>query len=586
MRIASGTYVGNGTQVKVTLGFRPGSVIVFSPGKRSLWYNKEAWCERSNSLDAQLSMKLGVTINGSDFYIGGGDPQLAATQNPNTTGVTYYWLAFGLGSGETSWEAQNYFGNAVSGRVVELAKQAQPSALFIKRDTAAGGVVRALSSSLTALTDGTGSSSTAYILGMTTGSFTVDASNNVNQLSGGLGEATQVNAFFNGESANLKTITWTGDGTAGQALTPGVGSIQGALLWREDGSIPVRLKTPAMATDTTVGALSTGTANAGEATISTATLTVAGALNATGVVYFAQVFGADDGAAQPDPVEVPTCSPGSGRKVMVFPGRAISSYVDCGVGSSSLVMAANAPNSFEMLVSTAYMNQQANTVSGNFDNCPIFVRSDGNYATAGTVSWLWFLIGHLEDGGGDQGLSGACHVIATTTFMPFLTQVPPTYAGQQYRTGLCEEFGHAFVHLLVTHNGAGKWKVYRNGRLWKQRNVDMRTNTAANNGSFSANLTGNAAHRTMFGARWSTAGGGVQGPFCRMKLAMARVYNVELTGAQVLARYQRAGQGSTVAADVTPLEEWDAANVTGTTLAATINAANNGTLTNVTVATL
>lgn len=44
--------------------------------------------------------------------------------------------------------------------------------------------------------------------------------------------------------------------------------------------------------------------------------------------------------------------------------------------------------------------------------------------------------------------------------------------------------------------------------------------------------------------------------------------------------------GEREATDITPLEEWDAANASGASLPATINSANNGTITGGSVVTL
>lgn len=586
MRTATGTYTGNGSLQKIDLAFYPRCVIIFAPNRRSLWWNKEAWSERTNSLDAQLSMKLAIDVDGMTFYVGAGDPGLGATENPNSTGVVYHWLAFGPEAGEDSHESWNYIGNKISGRVLPLVKQATPAALFIKRDTAAAGVVKALSGAFTTITDGSGSSSTQYILSLNNGSFTVDDTNNVNQLAGNLGEATQVNAFYNGVAPNVSVVTWTGNGAATQTVAGGAGTVKAALLWPENGSLAVRFKTDQMAGDTTLSATSVGGANTGEASLSGANLVVAGNLNQAGLVYFATVFGADTGNAQASPLKVPACAPGSGRKVVYLPGRDVASHIDCGVGSASLAMPANTPNSFELLVSTAYLNSQANDTTPT-DNCPLFCRSDGAPSTGTNISWFWMIALMTDDLNGSQGLCGATHVMAATNFTPTLGNGAPNPAGLTWRTGIVEQAGHRFEHLMFTHDGNGRWSMYRDGDLIKRRDIDMRTNADANGNSTSRpNLTGRTVHRTMFGGRWSSTAGGLQGPHCRMKLALARVYNVELTAAQVQARYQRAALGLTAPSDVTPLEEWDANNASGTSLPATVNAANNGTIGNGSVITL
>jgi hypothetical protein len=568
MRIASGTYTGNGTSQRISVGFRFDTIFVKGGSNASGIWSRENWSERTNTFNAQLSIKDAIAPAGDGTYF-----DVGAAPEVNASATTYYWFAI-ADTGEGMFETGNYHGNQLVGRVVYTQTQKQINALWIKRDTARAAIGNVYpSTKSTYLTTNAGEVTNHYILSLGVGQFTVDGGATyapwVNENDGNRGEATQYLAWF-GDSANCKLVSWTGDGTTNRTITTTCASdLQAALVWQENGARSIRFKTSAMPSGQT-GPGSNSAFQSNELNLSGTSLVTGSStnLNQSGLQYYAIVFGQDDGASLPAANKVPACAAGSGRKVIDLPGRSTSSCIDFG---SSDTLKFNGAMSMVLMAQVWYYNPSGNQPS---TMQALLARSTGTLTSAGATSWGIHLAHYMET---TQGLCGPM-------FTPVVTdrQVndsgPPDPAGAVWRSGIIPPRGFRWFFIGLSHDGNGRWKMFLDGKLVKQRDIDMATTYST------PNIAGGTGHRTAAGARWN---GSAFVDFLRMRFALARIYTTELSDSQQVALYQRHAQGNLGVSDVTGfLEEWDAANASGTSLPATVNSANNGTITNGTIITL
>ncbi len=146
---------------------------------------------------------------------------------------------------------------------------------------------------------------------------------------------------------------------------------------------------------------------------------------------------------------------------------------------------------------------------------------------------------------------------------------------KRWRTGIFLSHGETY-HVLYTHDGTDKWILYINGRPVKWRRLPMSV-FAINGITATAGLTmsfgGRIASATWAGAHYTTH-------------RFGRIYNRVLTAAATQRMYARhyAGSMSYASSDLADsatslIEEWKFSESTGTTVAATVSAANNGTIT-------
>jgi len=89
------------------------------------------------------------------------------------------------------------------------------------------------------------------------------------------------------------------------------------------------------------------------------------------------------------------------------------------------------------------------------------------------------------------------------------------------------------------------------------------------------NAVGGTGHKTVIGGRYN--GSSIINS-TRCDFLLARVYSEALSDINVAIRYAKASQGASADYTTNMAEEWDASNARGTSLPATVNAANNGTI--------
>lgn len=200
---------------------------------------------------------------------------------------------------------------------------------------------------------------------------------------------------------------------------------------------------------------------------------------------------------------------------------------------------------------------------------PIGFRPDVVFAKLGTGStpWMWWTptswCHRTQRVGGQDSFFAGIHGVTAACDLMLGVDAQANVSGQ------------TLYWFAMADNGSGRWRLYINGRLVKQRNIDMAGVTLTDDAGTRSNAGAGTGHTTMFGARWS---GSAAGNLARMTMCGASVYGSELTPAQARQMWRRNFLADTSQADITPVERWLADDASGTSWPATISAANNGTI--------
>lgn len=419
---------------------------------------------------------------------------------------------------------------------------------MVKRDSTRDGVLQ-VGSSTTALLGGTALTDSGAVTNLTTGQCTVSTSGYVNEYDAAqeLGEGIDFIGFETG--ANFATATYTGSG-ANRVVSLGFqpkavivaklsGTLQSAWIKTDTMSASGAKQISAAA-----GIVSSGISFDADGL----QLTAGSALNVNTATYVVIAFR--------DHTETPIAAPAvkkSGKKAVLLSARGTTSWINCGTDNSLVIDGAMSMEWMGGIEPTTRANASVMMWRGASTAVSALQQS----LFMGAIGWVG-LAGNW---------SGPIMAVGCSDRMDFATS--STNILNPFRTGLIPDYG-SIIHWLATHDGSGGWMLYRNGQLVRQRALDL----VAINGQ--PNIDGQAGHRMILGAAYN-AGAPVQ--MARQRVSLARLYNRALTAAEVATRFARAGLGSSDP-DVTSglVEEWDAANATGSTLAATISSANNGAI--------
>lgn len=527
MRVAIGTYISDGNRRTIDLGFRPEKVYIKGDSTVNLAQRgAETWVGRTNGLAAVDSFLDGVGFFGEELLIG-------AHVSVNTSGVRYYWLAIG-DDGTGDHEMVSYMGNSEAGNVVALKQQKTPIALLTKRDSTAVAVLKVPG---VATSSATGSSVSECFSAISSGSVTLNDVVNVNEYdsASGLGEGIDMLAVYDG--SNAKVVTWS-SGTSGQFVDCGADPMA-ALIFRTDTTgVVAHFVTRDMHDAAPVTNVAI--------TANTATLAPGGIVLGSGSTlrtgtFHALVFCRKETTAKVSPPQIIVRD----RKAVYLPGRGTAAQVDCGTSDATLKI--DGAITIEWY-GIAWPDQYSSSVGVH-----LLERGIGPSATVGAYSWGLAAV---------QAWSGAQLAAVTTNQW---AEVTPLDAAV-WRTGILMPYGRP-CHIVHVHEGNGRHLMYLNGELVKQRRINLATN-----------IVSGAGHRTSFGMRRNTADTAwTQAQ--RMAIMSGRVYAAALTADQVAARFAREVMGSTESDITTGLAEWwDARNASGTSMPASVNGANNGTI--------
>lgn len=542
MKTAIGQGTGTGARgVSFDVGFSPKVLLIATNAAQFCTiYIQGGWCGRSNALANNHSFTEGIRVVGSTVYLG-------TDARVNASGVKYYWAAIG-DDGSKDFEIVKWMGNATAGRTVSTQVPKQPQAVLVKRDSTRTGVVKVNGAASTAFLDGSAPSDCITL--SSAGSFTVTAANEVNEYSsaGGTGEGVDSVVLY--ASQNSQQVSWT-NGTSGQIVSTTTDPLF-ALICRTDGTAGIAhfvtrdMLKPDGAKPATALALATNIASLQYGGIklgSAATVRTGG--------WSALVFGRNEVAEVQTPAIII-----KNKKGVYFPGRGVASQVVCGNSDATLKI--------DGAISIEWFGAVWGESSTPGSDVTFLTRGAGPLGSAGAYSWG---LGAMHKN--DLGWSG--HQVHGIVASRYDIAAPLDTAA--WRTGVLVPNGIP-THYLMTHNGAGRWRLYVNGVLSRQRDYNLP-------------MTSGVGHYTAFGMRPNT--GGTYTNAQRMIALAGRVYNRELSMDEVVARYQIEALGSSTSADVTSglAEKWDFSSASGTSLPSVVNAANTGVLSaNCTVVTL
>lgn len=540
-RIVTGTYTGTGAANAVTLGWAPELVIIKSAGKRAVYHGPLGWHGRSNYL-TDLDSDYLVTLTATGF-------SMTTHADVNADGVEYHYIAItenGTGVvAQTAW-----IGNVTDNREIEIANRAI-NLLFVKRDNQLPAALRheCMSTDSSILTTG---GSGAYIRSTAHGTATISAATHVNQNDGPatVGEGLEGIAFC--ESPHCRLVQWVGNGTTVRGIAGGFAPCA-ALLVRDDGSAPL----PEIITDTmpagTSAPLSTAANNTGRVSLSATGLTLDDTTwNASGVSYAVLLLRPSDAiVAAPAPVA-------SGKYVELSGSSSSIQF-----GENALLDVGGGPFSLEW-----YGRRMTSGAC-----IPLWMRGNGTIsgtksANSGEYSWGLFIYPPVDPY--SHGWVGDVFRVVHTNYLagPLVTGEVNTN-WYSWNTGVIAPLNED-MHLLLTHDGSGFWRLYLNGVCIKQREMDMTTVQWGERSN-----AGTGAHDAIIGARLTAAD--VLADSRQMRVYLNRIYSRELSADDVRRRYARAVLGQSVP-DVTPLEEWAYTDGSGTTLSATNNSANDAVI--------
>lgn len=540
-KVAVGSYVGTGAAQDVTLGWRPDLVVVRGGSRAAVYHTSLGWHDRSNYLINDDSLYM-VTFSATGFSVN------ASRLDVNQAGTTFHYLAIAdNGSGllqDTAW-----IGNLTDGRQIEVADNLI-DLVFVKRDSPRAAAIkhRAMPDNVSMLS--TGGAGT-YIRRIAHGTIEIDASLPVNENDGPatVGEGMEGVAFCRSPFSRL--VTWTGNGAATRQIAAGITPSWGLII-RSDGSAPLPEIVTSTAAPGTSFPLSATAANTGRVSLAADGISLDSAtFNASGVSYAALLLAEYDPAvSEPAPAVSGKYLQLSGSSSAIRFGK--NAALDVGGGPFSLEWFGRRMTSGACI--------------------PLWMRGNGTISgthasNAGEYSWGLFVYPPVDPY--SHGWQGDVFRIVHSNYLAATLTESDTNR-YSWNTGIVAPLNED-MHLVLTHNGAGLWKLYLNGRCIKQRDMDM---TTVQWGQRSNAGTGN--HDALIGARMAATGETLYDSR-QMRIYLARIYARALSSDDVRARYRRAVQGASVP-DVQPAEEWAFTDGSGATLTATINTANNATV--------
>lgn len=561
--VVTGLYTGNGTSQSISLGFRPDYVLVkANAATEAVKSSAGSWYLRTDYLaNPTGSLSTGVTITNTGFSVG-------ALADSNASGVTMYYVAV-KDNNHGSLLATSYQGNATVGRTVDILSGKNPKSLIIKRDGTRQAVYAAYGKTTTNVT-GADLSTTVVI--NADGTLTLDASNETNEWSGASGEGMATEVFF--DTDYCSTVNYVGNATAGKTVTlpfspcwlmivphgPVTTGFSG-LMWHDSLSVGQHIP---------IGAGAAGTGRITSVSGTTVTLPSHDSTNKLNTNYTLIALKKQQTVSSPFAIT----SAKYNKEIQLSSG-----YIDCGTSDSLKIDGAI---TLEWLGSispsniTPFSGTTPNDEAGK--QYPIFCRSSGAdniCSDGGAVANTSFALASVN-AVPTTDWQGSVITLSSHNFwgLPSTLPMSPSLDYFPFYTGYRIDQGNT-VHIQATHDGLGNWVVYVNGLPIKERKRNIQSVLG---GTYPAvkNSQGGTGHRTVFGARYRT--GGTPSHAHNMKMRMARVYAKVLSAAEAYQNFLAVLKMANPVSGY--VEEWDVTKATGTTLPATVNSANNGTIVN------
>jgi hypothetical protein len=540
------SYVGDGTVRQLNFGFRPDIVIVKAAGKAAVIFNSEQWnsgiqsfghttYSGADALPVPAINDSGVALMYTSLS--------AAKDSYNQIGVTYHAVAIrDNGAGFLKPFAYNGYTTAVGAGSSPVTMDAldglSPKWVHIKRDATGAGH------------EGVWVSDAGYV--KKESAAAVNPALVTYNVGGALGLSTDISVNENdgaiiGEAHNCFALLEDATAWEEQSYVGGSGA---TLSFAQNVALAIILPVAAeemVFTTQTMAAGATGGATAllSGVVLTNSVLTVNGsAANTASVTYRVIAFYEGSGAEYVD--KWPTVP---GLSMQAGSGRIV-----CGTDASLQITGAH---------SLEWVGSISDLPTEQF----IIGRMNGGRGTpvAGTYN---FAMAHTRDP--DAGLE-----ICTSD--QFSQETSNASKQKRWRTGIVLTPFRKY-HILYTHDGIDAWSLYVDGVLVKWRRLAMSI--------FGINgITGTAGLTMAFGGRLAS---GSYFANTATVHALGRIYNRELTASEALHMYNRNAlqvlvptQSHTDLPDIATslVEEWKFREGSGTTVVATKNSLNNGTIT-------
>lgn len=435
-------------------------------------------------------------------------------------GASGYWIAIAdNGSGKVA--VGSYAGNGADNRAIAVGLA--PQWVMVKRDNAFPCWVRAVG--MTTSYPLSAAASADNIKSLTSTGFTVGTAADINAVSDAAGSGGEAYDYIAlAASPAWRVLQFVGNNAARTLTT--IPNCAAALLKSHDSGTPraARIAVSGMVGDKVVTATAQG---AGVMSIASGALAVAAApeSNGSGIVNTVLAFREYSGVVSvaDTPAAVPALQIGA------------SGGVICVTNNAALNLVSPSPITLELLW------KPSGAPASNY-----YLLGRGQGGAAGDLQYYVWL----------STTTGSLHV----TF---------SLGGG---TSKSLEYGLTFLdglrkHLIVSFDGVDDLVIAIDG---KRAKAAFSTTTVG-----ATSVPANA--KFSIGCRRDTADA-VANSCVGDAFALARVYNVVLTDAQMEARYRRAALRDFGAEDVAPVEEWDAVNIIGSTWFASYSSTNNGTI--------
>ena len=546
------SYTGTAVQRLIELGFEPDLVILMGSGQYPVTMAREHWYGNIQSFGH-------TALSGSDgvpppFVQRQGFTVSAAQSAINSNGVVYYGVAIkDNGSGILKTFAYNGFRSGTVGApdnqgtvsnavTMDLIDGSNPEIVYIKRDATGAGHEGVWVTHTFAKKDTAAAVNNALLTLSAGGSMGLSTDIAVNENNGGIvGEAH--NCFSLHSSGRFWDIlTYTGNG-ANQTV-PANGRIATAII----------IPQAAQACEYWINGMGTSSKDGGQTALNTGrfygsgsvlSIGASAACNTVGTTYKALVF-----YETLAPVKVrPTSARTAGVKITTSG----SGRVACGTDVSLALAGAH---------SLEWIGAISEATTEQFIMGRIGAAATGSRGTpaAGSCNYA---ISYARDP--DAG-------IEICTSDQFSSEVTDASKQRRWRTGIVLRPFQKY-HVLYTHDGVDKWVLYIDGVPVKWRRLPMSV--------FGLNgITATAGLNMSFGARHASGTGAAADMTLHQ---LGRIYNRALSAAGASHMYARNYLGVTIN-DISDsgtalVEEWKFKEGTGTTVAASKNATNNGNVT-------
>lgn len=517
LRTATGTFTGTGSKQEIALPFVPDFVIVWAADQPPYWKNRTTWHGRSQRLDNQSSEYIVGPGTDQGMWMPFSAAKFSVDASYSVSGKTYRYAAVKTNGGN-AMEEVSIVGNALNGRMLDFTSRR--SALTMNKRDSSKASVWQTDGAAAAAAGTTSESPRAGSVVIRDAGVTLSNDNWVNENSNtALGEGIEYFSFINGGGVKVERITGTGSGSR---ILTGHGKVAFVLdATRSAGGGAV---VPQIVIDGLNGDGFDGTAPANAVSLAAGSLNLPAAYNAAGVEYIIMSMG--DAGATPVAATVtePTATAKSGRTF--------------GVAQLSTGVSVSGPTSWE------YYGKPGGQMWNEF--LPLLMFGDGaEQGVAGTMNGGIYL--YRTDPDGHNWRGAVIRVIHSNYLARDRTGANNSINYYNFNTGIVVRPGEA-IHIVVTHDGSGHWRVWVNGKLAKDYNVNLNQATYGNraNGGGGASLPVYVNSANLAGTTTGRIG----------EIYRVRQWNTELTAKDAASAFV-ASRDNSAWGGPAPAQEWD-----------------------------